>query len=84
MLGSLGLHERAEIKDALAYLSLLVNPADAQAFRRAIQSPRRGVGPAALAQLVTRAREDIGDDLLQACVRAAEIEGSAPAKSGGE
>ena len=75
VLGSLGLYERAEVKDALAYLILLVNPADAQAFRRAIQSPRRGVGPATIAQLVTRAREDVGGDLLSACACAAEIEG---------
>jgi superfamily I DNA/RNA helicase len=46
VLGSLGLYERSEVKDALAYLTLLANPSDAQAFRRAVQSPRRGVGPA--------------------------------------
>jgi ATP-dependent DNA helicase UvrD/PcrA len=50
VLGSLGLYERSEVKDALAYLTLLVNPRDAQAFRRAIQSPRRGVGPASANQ----------------------------------
>ena len=46
MLGSLGLYERAEVRDALAHLALLANPADAQAFRRAVQAPRRGVGTA--------------------------------------
>ena len=46
VLGSLGLYERSEVRDALAYLTLLPNPADAQAFRRAIGSPRRGVGTA--------------------------------------
>ena len=39
VLGSLGLYERAEVRDALAYLTLLANPADAQAFRRAIAHP---------------------------------------------
>ena len=39
VLGSLGLYERAEVRDALAYLTLLANPADAQAFRRAVGSP---------------------------------------------
>src|SRR5205807_9677639 len=58
VLGSLGLYERSEVKDALAYLTLLVNPSDAQAFRRAIQSPRRGVGPATASLLITRAREE--------------------------
>src|SRR4051812_20050074 len=46
VLGSLGLYERAEVRDAIAYLTLLANPADAQAFRRAVQAPRRGIGPA--------------------------------------
>jgi DNA helicase-2/ATP-dependent DNA helicase PcrA len=75
VLGSLGLYERAEVKDALAYLTLLVNPCDAQAFRRAIQSPRRGVGPATASKLVTRAREDLNGDLVLACARADEIDG---------
>ena len=44
VLGSLGLYERSEVKDALAYLTLLVNPSDAQAFRRAIQSPGAASG----------------------------------------
>ena len=57
VLGSLGLYERAEVKDALAYLTLLVNPRDAQAFRRAIQSPRRGIGPATIKLVLARARE---------------------------
>ena len=58
VLGSLGLYERSEVKDALAYLTLLVNPSDAQAFRRAIQSPRRGVGSATANVAITRAREE--------------------------
>jgi hypothetical protein len=42
VLGSLGLPERTEVHDALAYLTLLQNSRDAQAFGRAIASPRRG------------------------------------------
>jgi DNA helicase II / ATP-dependent DNA helicase PcrA len=72
VLGSLGLYERTEVKDALAYLTLLVNPADAQAFRRAVQSPRRGVGPATASAIVTRAREERHGDLPLACARADE------------
>ena len=55
VLGSLGLYERAEVRDALAYLALLANPADAQAFRRASSAPRRGIGTAT-ANLVDRWR----------------------------
>jgi DNA helicase-2/ATP-dependent DNA helicase PcrA len=75
VLGSLGLYERAEVKDALAYLTLLVNPRDAQAFRRAIQSPRRGVGPASANHVVIRARESHGGDLLQACAEVTGLDG---------
>jgi DNA helicase II / ATP-dependent DNA helicase PcrA len=75
VLGSLGLYERTEVRDALAYLTLLQNPRDAQAFRRAIQSPRRGVGPATAARIVTRARERLAGDLVLACARAHEIGG---------
>jgi superfamily I DNA/RNA helicase len=63
------------VKDALAYLTLLVNPADAQAFRRAIQSPRRGIGPATANVVVTRAREEWNGDLILACARVDEIDG---------
>jgi DNA helicase II / ATP-dependent DNA helicase PcrA len=75
VLGSLGLYERTEVKDALAYLTLLVNSADAQAFRRAVQSPRRGVGPATASLIVTRAREELSGDLILACARVDELDG---------
>ena len=39
VLGSLGLYERTEVRDALAYLTLIENPLDAQALRRAIRLP---------------------------------------------
>jgi DNA helicase-2/ATP-dependent DNA helicase PcrA len=74
VLGSLGLYERTEVRDALAYLTLLVNPCDAQAFRRAVQAPRRGLGPATANQLVTRARTSLGGDLIAASARAAALE----------
>ena len=60
VLGSLGLYERSEVRDALAYLTLIVNPADAQAFRRAVGAPRRGVGERTAGQVVARARERHG------------------------
>jgi len=51
IVGSVRFYERKEIKDALAYLRLVVNPADAVAFRRAIQAPGRGIGRATLVRL---------------------------------
>ena len=44
VIGGTRFYERAEIKDALAYLTLLVNPADTVAFGRVVNSPRRGIG----------------------------------------
>ncbi|HWD69432.1 MAG TPA: UvrD-helicase domain-containing protein, partial [Solirubrobacteraceae bacterium] len=75
VLGSLGLYERAEVRDALAYLTLLQNPLDAQAFRRAIASPRRGAGPATVARVVGWARDRHRGDLIAASAGAAALEG---------
>jgi DNA helicase-2/ATP-dependent DNA helicase PcrA len=44
VIGGTKFYERAEIKDAVAYLSLLVNPADLVSFTRVVNSPRRGIG----------------------------------------
>jgi DNA helicase II / ATP-dependent DNA helicase PcrA len=82
VLGSLGLYERSEVRDALAYLALLVNPADAQAFRRAIQSPRRGIGAASANRVITTARSVCGGDPIAASARAHEVDAlrAAPAR----
>ncbi|HET9048793.1 MAG TPA: DNA helicase II [Chiayiivirga sp.] len=49
--------ERAEIKDALAYLRLIANRADDAAFERAINTPARGIGDRTLEQVRARARD---------------------------
>jgi DNA helicase-2/ATP-dependent DNA helicase PcrA len=74
VLGSLGLYERSEIRDALAYLALLANPSDAQAFRRASASPRRGVGTATANRVVVLAREHHRGDLIAACAHAGDMQ----------
>ncbi len=82
VLGSLGLYERAEVRDAIAYLALLANPADAQAFRRAVQAPRRGIGPASADLLIAAARAQHHSDLITASARAHVLAGirSEPAR----
>jgi DNA helicase II / ATP-dependent DNA helicase PcrA len=75
VLGSLGLYERTEVRDALAYLTLIQNPLDAQAYRRAIGSPRRGIGAATVTKLVAWAREHHRGDLIAASARASEHDG---------
>ena len=44
VIGGTKFYDRAEIKDAVAYLSLLLNPADLVSFGRIVNSPRRGIG----------------------------------------
>ncbi len=50
-------YERKEIKDILAYLKLLTNPKDNEALLRIINTPARGIGNTAIAQLVTFANK---------------------------
>jgi DNA helicase II / ATP-dependent DNA helicase PcrA len=55
VIGGPRFYERAEVKDALAYLTLLVNPSDTVAFGRIVNSPRRGIGQTSQARLVGHA-----------------------------
>jgi DNA helicase-2/ATP-dependent DNA helicase PcrA len=55
--GGLRFYERAEIKDALAYLRLLANRDDDGAFDRVVNQPPRGIGDRTLESLRTLARE---------------------------
>jgi DNA helicase II / ATP-dependent DNA helicase PcrA len=55
--GGLRFFERAEIKDALAYLRLVASREDDAAFERVVNQPARGLGERTLAQIRDRARE---------------------------
>jgi DNA helicase II / ATP-dependent DNA helicase PcrA len=52
VIGGTKFYERAEIKDAIAYLSLLANPRDVVSFARVANSPRRGIGQTSLARVL--------------------------------
>ena len=56
IVGGLRFYERAEIRDAVAYLRILVQPADDLAFERIVNVPKRGVGEGALRTLHEAAR----------------------------
>ena len=56
VVGGLRFYERAEIRDAIAYMRLTVQPSDDLAFERIINVPRRGVGEVALRALHEAAR----------------------------
>jgi DNA helicase-2/ATP-dependent DNA helicase PcrA len=51
LVGAVSFYERREVKDLLAYLRLVANPSDDEAFLRAIAVPRRGLGEASLGAL---------------------------------
>ena len=48
VVGGVRFYDRAEIKDALAYVRILINPADAASLRRIINKPARGIGKATI------------------------------------
>ncbi len=52
VIGGAKFFERAEIKDAIAYLSLIANPADVVSFTRVVNSPRRGIGQTSLGRVL--------------------------------
>jgi DNA helicase-2/ATP-dependent DNA helicase PcrA len=77
LVGAVSFYERREVKDLLAYLRLIANPADDQAFARTVNVPRRGVGEASLTLLAGTARR-WSKPLLEAARAADRIEGLRP------
>lgn len=55
--GGMKFYERKEIKDVLAYLRLLLNEADREAFMRIVNTPPRGIGPKTVEGVVELANE---------------------------
>jgi DNA helicase-2/ATP-dependent DNA helicase PcrA len=73
VVGGTKFYERAEVKDAIAYLNLLANPQDAVAFGRVANSPKRGIGQTSLSRVLSHA-ETMGISIWEA----AESPGSVP------
>jgi DNA helicase-2/ATP-dependent DNA helicase PcrA len=78
LVGAVRFYDRREIRDLMSYLKLIANPADNEAFRRAIGVPRRGVGEGALDVLAAAARE-AGIPMLAAAARPELLEPLRPA-----
>lgn len=82
IVGGVRFYERREIQDVLAYLRLIANARDMDAFDRVVNYPRRGVGRTTLERLAAFARTE-GIDLLEAAGRADRVGGlTAPARRG--
>ncbi len=78
LVGAVRFYDRREIKDLVAWLRLIANPADDEAFRRALTAPKRGVGETTLELLGEQARRD-GLSLLGQSRRIDWVEGVRPA-----
>jgi DNA helicase-2/ATP-dependent DNA helicase PcrA len=72
IMGGTKFYERAEIKDAMAYLIAVANPADVLALRRILNTPKRGIGPATETALANFA-EAHGVSFREAMRRASEL-----------
>ncbi len=58
LVGGVAFYQRAEVKDALAYLRLLVNARDDESFLRSVNRPARGIGEVTLRRLRAAAEND--------------------------
>jgi DNA helicase II / ATP-dependent DNA helicase PcrA len=58
VVGGVRFYERREVRDLLAYLRLIANPADEVSLRRVINTPRRGIGDRALEYVAAQAARD--------------------------
>ncbi|HJS71113.1 MAG TPA: DNA helicase PcrA [Acidimicrobiia bacterium] len=72
VVGSVKFYDRKEIKDAVAYLKILVNPGDEVSVKRVINEPRRGIGSTTIAH-VDRFSEANRITFYEALTRAREI-----------
>jgi DNA helicase II / ATP-dependent DNA helicase PcrA len=73
VVGSVKFYERREIRDAMAYLRTIVNPADQVAVKRVINAPKRGIGDTTIAH-VDRFAQRHGITFYDAVERAEEID----------
>jgi len=74
VIGGTKFFERAEIKDAIAYLSLIANPADVVSFTRVVNSPRRGIGQTSLGRVLAHA-DALGIPVWEAAAQPDQVPG---------
>jgi DNA helicase-2/ATP-dependent DNA helicase PcrA len=70
VIGGTKFYDRMEVKDALGYLTLLVNPLDVNAFTRIVNQPKRGIGATSVAKVVSFANT-VGLSIWDAALAAA-------------
>ena len=78
VIGGPRFYERKEVKDALAYLTLLVNPADTVAFARVVNEPKRGIGATSQGRIVGHANT-LGEPVWEIAAEPDRVPGLAAA-----
>jgi superfamily I DNA/RNA helicase len=81
VVGGTRFYDRREIKDAMAYLRAVINPADEVSVKRVLNVPKRGIGDASVARLDEFARAE-GVPFLEAMRRSDEAGVTGPARKG--
>jgi DNA helicase-2/ATP-dependent DNA helicase PcrA len=74
VIGGTKFYERAEIKDAIAYLAWIANPFDVVSFQRVANSPRRGLGQTSLSRIVAHSAT-IGESVWEVAAAPERIPG---------
>ena len=74
VIGGTKFYERSEVKDAIAYLSVLTNEQDVISFQRIANAPRRGIGQTSLSRVLSHA-ETMGITVWEAATGAATVPG---------
>ncbi len=74
VIGGTKFYERAEIKDAVAYLAWIANPFDVVSFQRVANSPRRGLGQTSLSRIVAHSAS-VGESVWEVAAATDRIPG---------
>jgi superfamily I DNA/RNA helicase len=74
VIGGTKFYDRAEIKDAVAYLTVMVNPQDVGSFTRIVNSPRRGIGSTSISRVLAHANTT-GETVWELAVAPEEVPG---------
>ena len=77
VIGGPKFYERAEVKDVLAYLTIIVNSADEQRLLRIVNAPKRGLGATSIGRLQAHAAS-VGEPLWAVMAAADEVPGLSP------
>jgi DNA helicase II / ATP-dependent DNA helicase PcrA len=77
VVGGVRFYERREVRDLLAYLRLIANPADEVSLRRVLNVPKRGIGDRAEEYVAAFAQRERGGTFAEALARPADVPGLA-------